>query len=82
VGERSQRVILPAQAVGPEKAPGSGTAGQERRLNPATQAPVAAGTDFEFAIEQAGQRPRARPRDALSTDLAAAPPGLLLLRAI
>lgn len=38
-----QPANLPDQAISTEKAPGEGTAGQERGLDPAAQAPVAAG---------------------------------------
>ena len=38
-----QPVILPDQAISTEKAPGEDTAGQERGLDPAAQASVAAG---------------------------------------
>jgi hypothetical protein len=41
-------------AIGPEKAPGDGTAGQGCGLDPAAQAPVAACTNRKRAIEQAG----------------------------
>jgi hypothetical protein len=41
--ERSQRVILPGPAIGREETPSDGAAGQERGLDPAAQASVAAG---------------------------------------
>ena len=39
-------------AIGPEKAPGDGTAGQGCGLDPAAQAPVAACSNRKRAIEQ------------------------------
>jgi hypothetical protein len=41
VHKQFQPAILPDQAISTEKAPGEGTAGQERGLDPAAQASVA-----------------------------------------